>query len=188
LGAGFIASPDGGRTWSRPLALSEPAALTAFADTPPRGRFVGDYISTSFVGNGVAVPVYSAATAPFDGSFHQAVFAARVLPLPAAPTAGAPRVRITRLTVVPSPPRAGRSFRVAITVSSSAPLAGARAVCSARLGGRPLRVSARPVAGNRATCAGRIPASAAGKRLTGSVTLRHPRVNARGTFSYVVGK
>jgi hypothetical protein len=38
------------------------------------GRFLGDYISTSFVA-GRAVPVYSLAVAPFGGELRQAIMA-----------------------------------------------------------------------------------------------------------------
>jgi hypothetical protein len=66
-------SADGGVTWTRPQRLdAQPMQL----DWLPRagGRFLGDYISTSFVG-GRAVPVYSLAVQPFGGELHQAIMA-----------------------------------------------------------------------------------------------------------------
>ena len=82
LEAGFVASGDAGRTWSAPVALSEtPMALDWIADTT-LGRMVGDYISTSVSGR-VAVPVLALA-GPFDGAFHEAIFAGPLaIPAPA---------------------------------------------------------------------------------------------------------
>jgi hypothetical protein len=43
-------------------------------------RFLGDYMATSFVPGRTAVAVYAAATSPFDGQFHQGIFAATARP------------------------------------------------------------------------------------------------------------
>ncbi len=55
LSLGFIASVDGGATWSSPRRLRQPMKVTDLANTS-QGYMVGDYISTSFVGAN-AVPV-----------------------------------------------------------------------------------------------------------------------------------
>jgi hypothetical protein len=66
-------SGDAGASWARPQRLdAQPMRL----DWLPQagGRFLGDYISTSFVA-GRAVPVYSLAVAPFGGELRQAIMA-----------------------------------------------------------------------------------------------------------------
>lgn len=79
----LIESPDGGRTWSAPRRLNaETMRLTWLAEST-LGRFLGDYISTSYVG-GIPVAVFSLAGPPVAGGFRQAVFAA---PVPPAATA-----------------------------------------------------------------------------------------------------
>jgi len=62
LQAGFISSQDGGTTWSRPVKLAGPMRLKWLPFTT-LGYMVGDYISTSFGGNGKAYPVIANATA-----------------------------------------------------------------------------------------------------------------------------
>jgi hypothetical protein len=71
LTVGFISSTDGGSTWSSPTELAGPMSINWLADTP-RGRFVGDYISTSFVHND-AVPFFAEANPPSGGSFDEAI-------------------------------------------------------------------------------------------------------------------
>ena len=90
LGAAFVGSADGGQTWSAPRPLStQPMELSWIADTGS-GRLLGDYISTSFLAGGYAVPVLALAGA-HDGSFHQAIFAARVAPEELGPPRPAPQ-------------------------------------------------------------------------------------------------
>jgi hypothetical protein len=64
LDAGFISSSDGGSTWSAPVQLAGPMALNELPLTT-QGFMVGDYISTSFNGNGAAHAVF--AVAPVAG-------------------------------------------------------------------------------------------------------------------------
>jgi hypothetical protein len=68
-------SVDGGTTWTRPQRLD---AVPMRLDWLPQaqGRFLGDYISTSFV-DGQAVAVYSLAVTPFGGKLRQAIMALR---------------------------------------------------------------------------------------------------------------
>ncbi len=73
LYVGFISSADGGATWSVPQTLGGPMTLSWIANTS-QGRMVGDYISTTFVGN-TAVPVFSLASAPIGSTFQQAAWA-----------------------------------------------------------------------------------------------------------------
>ncbi len=71
--AWLTTSADAGTTWSRPQRLD---ARSMRLDWLPvaEGRFLGDYISTSFVG-GRAVPVYSLAVPPVGQEFRQAIMA-----------------------------------------------------------------------------------------------------------------
>ena len=67
LGVGFVQSPNGGRTWTRPLRLAGPFPVTWTALTN-QGYMVGDYISTSWLGK-KAWPAFSVAERrplPFD--------------------------------------------------------------------------------------------------------------------------
>jgi hypothetical protein len=56
---GFVSSADRGQHWSEPVRLAGPMRLEWLPDAG--GRFVGDYVSTSFVG-GRAIPVFARAT------------------------------------------------------------------------------------------------------------------------------
>jgi hypothetical protein len=65
LDAGSISSSNGGATWSAPVQFAGPMTLSLLPPTTG-GRFLGDYISTSFVG---------------DGTSHGAVIVAKAPPL-----------------------------------------------------------------------------------------------------------
>jgi hypothetical protein len=163
----FVSSPNLGRSWSAPERL-EPAAPAEWF--PLAGaRFAGDYISTSFVAGGVAVPVFAWASGPFDGRFHEAVYATAIPPLPATPAValGAARVRVaTRLEA-----------RV-----SARPVSGARVVCRAAVGRRALKLLAARLASGRAICTWR----RARGRVTGSIQLLAPEGRATRTFRVLV--
>ena len=77
--AHMMFSDTAGRRWSRPQDLSPPMPLGWFPLTFG-ARFLGDYMATSFVPGRTAVAVYAAATSPFDGQFHQGIFAATARP------------------------------------------------------------------------------------------------------------
>ena len=76
LGAGFISSQDAGTTWSRAVGLFGPIHVKWLPFTS-LGYMVGDYISTSYAGNGKAYPVIPNATATTNctqsqlGSCHE---------------------------------------------------------------------------------------------------------------------
>jgi hypothetical protein len=79
--AGLIQSPDGGRTWGAPQRLSAETMKLDWIALTGTGRFLGDYISTSYVA-GKPVPVFAVASQPVRGEFRQAIFAAtRVTPV-----------------------------------------------------------------------------------------------------------
>lgn len=183
LSASLVSSADAGRSWSAPVALSRPTPVTSLAQSN-RGRFVGDYISTSFVAGGVAVPVFSAAFATFDGSYHQGVFATPVGPLPAAPALA--RATLGRARILPARPRAGAR----VTVSAALALTGApvqpRLVCVLRVAGRPLTPIGSSVTGGRAACTWRLPARARATRASGSLAVVVQGRTVRRAFSFRV--
>ena len=173
----FASSSDAGQTWSSAVTLTGPFALADVAQTPS-GAMVGDYVSTSFVDGGVAVPVFSAATAPFDGSFHQPILAAAVAPLPAAP------LRVTSFATSPRRPRPGRTLTATLRLVHVP--AGARVACAARAAGRPLRVIQRSVSGfsrEQAECTWRVPLRAGGALVRGSISVRRGSSTARRSFA-----
>ena len=91
LDVGYVASADGGSTWSKPLQLAGPMQLSWLADTD-QGRMVGDYISTSFVA-GVPHTVVAVARPPCGPSappFDQAMYASSALPMPPATATATP--------------------------------------------------------------------------------------------------
>jgi hypothetical protein len=62
----------GGQSWSPPQQLAGPMQLSWLASTN-QGRMVGDYMSTSYVGNN-AFPVFASATAPIGGVFQEHMY------------------------------------------------------------------------------------------------------------------
>ncbi|HVM16195.1 MAG TPA: hypothetical protein VM290_01260 [Gaiellaceae bacterium] len=151
----FTYSSDAGATWSRPLALASPMRLSWLAATS-QGRMLGDYFSTSFVGGGVAVPVFTAARAPQGPLFRQDLYSASIGPLPAARPL---TLSARRLTVWPRSVRADAVLRATLGVRRSdlgARLDG-RATCSARMRGRALPVLTSRTRGLVVECSWRIP-------------------------------
>jgi len=70
LTVGFVSSLDGGATWTPPTRVAGPMALAWIANTD-QGRMVGDYMSTSFTGDGKAHPVFAMAKPPTGGVFSE---------------------------------------------------------------------------------------------------------------------
>jgi hypothetical protein len=68
---GFVSSRDGGATWSEPTQLAGSMQLDWLPQTSGL-RFVGDYISTSFIG-ARALPLFAQAEPPGGGLFDQAI-------------------------------------------------------------------------------------------------------------------
>ncbi|MEK6274622.1 MAG: exo-alpha-sialidase [Actinomycetota bacterium] len=76
---GLVTSSDGGTTWTSPQQLNAVSMpLSWLADTA-LGRMLGDYVSVSWV-RGRPVPVFSLATEPVGGLFHQSIFATTRVP------------------------------------------------------------------------------------------------------------
>ena len=74
LSVGYVTSNDGGASWSTPVTVAGPMSLS-WLPTTTGGSMVGDYISTSFVGNtGTAHAVFVVASAPSGSTFNEAVY------------------------------------------------------------------------------------------------------------------
>ncbi len=72
LYVGFVASQDGGQTWSAPTPLAGPMKTDWLANTPS-GFMVGDYISGSYV-NGEPFAVFAVAAANSGTVFDEAMY------------------------------------------------------------------------------------------------------------------
>jgi hypothetical protein len=70
LTVGFVSSLDGGATWTTGRRIGGPMKVAWIANTN-QGRMVGDYISTSFTGDGKAHPVFSLAKPNITTVFSQ---------------------------------------------------------------------------------------------------------------------
>jgi hypothetical protein len=173
IAATYVSSPDGGLTWSDPVALSDPQPLTAIAETT-QGRMVGDYVSTSFVANGVAVPVVSAPIAGGGGAFAQPILAARFAPRRAAP------VRVASLAYGRAPTRPGARLTARIELDRR-PVRGV-AVCTARVGKRAIRPLRRILGAEHVDCAWRIPRWSGAAEVRATIGLRHAAGAVRRTF------
>jgi hypothetical protein len=75
LNVGVITSENGGSVWSRPQRLNSVPMKLAWLADGGLGKFVGDYISTSWAG-GRPVPVFAIASPPtFVDRLRQSIFA-----------------------------------------------------------------------------------------------------------------
>lgn len=75
LYAGFIASSNGGATWSSPATLAGPMSLSWLAQTT-QGSMVGDYVA-SFFSSGRARAVFASASAPAGSTLNEAIFVSK---------------------------------------------------------------------------------------------------------------
>ncbi len=172
----LVSTTDGGRNWSEPVALAPPQPVSAFPQSTA-GRFLGDYISTSFVSGDVAVPVFASASGPFDGRFRQGVFASRVPPLPARP----PVLRVSTPRVTPSRPRVGARFVVSAPFTNST--SGAVNVqCRARGARVRLRLLRGAALRGRATCTWRVLAAPRRALVGGTITVGSPEAEIARPF------
>ncbi len=73
LYVGYISSTNAGSTWSKSKKLAGPMSLNWLASTN-QGNMVGDYISTSFAGNGKAFPAFVVATANKGTKYHESLY------------------------------------------------------------------------------------------------------------------
>jgi hypothetical protein len=170
----FVSSSDNGEGWTASEQLAQEQPLESF---PTAGtlRFVGDYISTSFVSDGVAVPVFAAAVRPFDGRYHQGIFATAIPARSSSPVLRAGTVR-----VAPRRPRVGT--RVAISLAVRGLTAGLRVGCRVELGRHRMRLVSRTATEARATCIWSLRPGKSGQRISGTITLTTPEVDVRRPF------
>lgn len=166
VSARVVTSGNAGDAWSEPVTVSPRSMDLQWIPETSGGRLLGDYLSTSFVGGGVAVPVFTAALPPQGEFLQQAVYAARVPQLAPA------RLRITAgpatVTRARAAARFGVSFAVARTDGESS-LPGARVTCTARIGGARLAVLGARVRAGRVNCVWRIPPRTSGRRVAWTV-------------------
>jgi hypothetical protein len=174
-----VSSSTAGRTWSTPETLAAPQSVDAYP-LSTSGRFLGDYISTSFADGGAAVPVFAAATAPADGGFHQGIFASRIGPLAQRGTL----LRLGTARVAPRTPRAGQ--RVVVTAAVTGASAATTVSCSASATRVQLRRLAARFSGGRATCVWLVRSARAGSRVRGTVQVSSPEEDAARAFSFRV--
>ena len=73
LDVGFVSSANGGATWSAPTQLAGPMSISWLANTT-KGRFVGEYIATTFTSDGLAHGIVPLAAAPSAGLFDEATY------------------------------------------------------------------------------------------------------------------
>jgi len=84
LYVGYISSPNGGKTWSRPTRLAGPMSLSWLPNSQ-NGLMVGDYIATTF-SNGVPHGVFAVAHAKSGSTYSESMYTAQGL---SVATAGA---------------------------------------------------------------------------------------------------
>lgn len=81
LHVGFVKSTDGGATWSPPVHLAGPMNLDWLPETSNpygvSGRFLGDYLSTSFSSTHRAFPAFPVARSSSGLSYALAIYTAR---------------------------------------------------------------------------------------------------------------
>jgi hypothetical protein len=73
LDAGSISSSNGGAMWSAPVQFAGPMSLSLLPPTTT-GRFLGDYISTSFAGDGTSHGAVIVAKPPLTDPFNVALY------------------------------------------------------------------------------------------------------------------
>jgi hypothetical protein len=170
----FVSSSDSGQGWTAPEQLAPEQPLESY---PRAGtlRFVGDYISTSFVSGGAAVPVFAAAARPFEGTYHQGVFA---ITIPSRSSSAVLRAGPSRVT--PRRPRSDTG--VAVSVSISGLTADLRVGCQVQLGRNRMQLVGRTATDARATCRWLIRPGKGGQRISGTITLTTPEVDMRRPF------
>ncbi|HTS12680.1 MAG TPA: sialidase family protein [Candidatus Limnocylindrales bacterium] len=86
LYVGFVASDDGGQTWSAPVVLAGPMKLDWLAQTGSQGEaqaMIGDYFSVSYV-NGNPFAVFAVAKPKSNGVFDEGMYTTVAPMVPAA--------------------------------------------------------------------------------------------------------
>jgi hypothetical protein len=100
-----------------------------------------------------------------------------------------PRLSASRAVGAPARPRAGEAFVVSTRVrrdDAGAVVTSGRVACSVRVGGARIRAGGA-FASRRARCTMRVPATARGKTLRGSMTIRSAGSSVTRAFAFRVG-
>ena len=89
-------------------------------------------------------------------------------------------------SITPNPPRAGRALTVGVQFARpdlNELVEEGAITCTLKAGGKTLRATTRTFRNGFATCVWRLPASAKGKRITGTVRLTFGGTSAQRAFS-----
>jgi hypothetical protein len=174
----FVSSSDNGDGWSAPEQLAPPQAATSFPQAGAE-RFLGDYISTSFATGGTAVALFASATRPYDGRYHQGIFATAI-----PPRLSLPLLRAGKVVLTPRRPPAHSRVDTSVVVAGLS--RGLQLTCRSASGR--LHLIARHVTASRVTCRWRLRDARAGERLTGTIDLRTPEADVSRRFAFRVGR
>jgi hypothetical protein len=82
-----------------------------------------------------------------------------------------------------SSPRAGKLFTATALVTSAGKTVSGAVGCPAKVAGKPLHVVRHGTVKGRATCAWAVPATAHGKRFSGSIAVTYDRTRISRAFS-----
>jgi hypothetical protein len=99
------------------------------------------------------------------------------------------KLTVTRFSMTPKVPRAGKRFAAAIRVSRSdtaGPLVSGKIVCAARIRSRTIAAVAKVFRRSLATCIWRIPRAARGRLMVGSVAVAYRGASVRRQFAFRV--
>ena len=104
-------------------------------------------------------------------------------PTPPPPPPPPPTVTLTAGNVAFAPPRAGKLFTATMVVTSDGKAVSGTVGCPGRLAGKALHVVRHGTVKGRATCAWAVPATAHGKRFTGSIAVTYDRSRISRAFT-----
>jgi len=99
------------------------------------------------------------------------------------------RLSMTTFQMVPASPKAGGMLSASIAATENdtgEPFAGGSVGCRATVGGKIVSVASHSVANGVATCAWRVPKTARGKKLSGTVTVTVRGAKATKSFSATI--
>ena len=99
------------------------------------------------------------------------------------------RLSVTTFQTTPAAPKAGGTLSASLAATENdtdAPIAGGSVSCRASVGGKAVAATAHTVTNGVATCVWRVPKTAHGKRLTGTVTVALRGATATKSFSVKV--
>jgi hypothetical protein len=95
-------------------------------------------------------------------------------------------LHIEAFTVGPKPAKAGKSFSAGLALTQSdttGPVASGTVACKASIAGKPVAVKSRRLRNGVAVCVWVLPKAAAGKQITGSITVTTKGASAKKSFT-----